>query len=139
MTLQPLPGTNTSPLRPKAPPKFHPRFTHRVFRASRESEHAAEQARMQSMAPAPSTLLEILQHAAPHQTAMVVPELGMRVTYDSLRKQVAAMADALACAGIRRGDRVAIALPNGLPNVVSFLAAAVAGMAAPLNPAYRHD
>ena len=49
------------------------------------------------------------------------------------------MADAFAAAGIRPGDRVAIALPNGLPAIVSFLAATIAGTAAPLNPAYRYD
>ena len=49
------------------------------------------------------------------------------------------MADALASMGIRRGDRVATVLPNGLPAIVSFLAASVAGTAAPLNPGYRED
>ena len=42
-------------------------------------------------------------------------------------------------AGVRRGDRVGIALSNGLPMIVSFLAAAVAGTAAPLNPLYKED
>ncbi len=49
------------------------------------------------------------------------------------------MADALASLGIGRGDRVATVLPNGLPTVVSFLAASIAGTAAPLNPGYRED
>ncbi|RPJ59078.1 MAG: AMP-dependent synthetase, partial [Acidobacteria bacterium] len=40
---------------------------------------------------------------------------------------------------IRPGDRVAMALPNGLPAIVCFLAAATAGTAAPLNPAYREN
>ena len=83
------------------------------------------------------TLLDVLQFADSH-TAIVVPELGIRVTYDSLRQQVLAMANALASAGIRRGDAVAIALPNGLPAIVSFLAASIAGTAAPLNPAYPY-
>src|SRR5881628_2240714 len=84
------------------------------------------------------TLLDVLHFADSH-TAVIVPELGIRVTYDSLRQQILAMADALASAGIRRGDRVAMALPNGLPAVVSFLAAALAGTAAPLNPGYKED
>ena len=50
-----------------------------------------------------------------------------------------AVAEQLAAAGVRRGDRVASALPNGLPAIVSFLAASVAGTAAPLNPAYKED
>ena len=49
------------------------------------------------------------------------------------------MADALAGAGIRRGDRVAMALPNGLPGIVTFLAASIAGTAAPLNPGYKQE
>src|SRR6202795_2146590 len=84
------------------------------------------------------TLLDVLHFADSH-TAVIVPELGIRVTYDSLRQQVLAMANALASAGIRRGDAVAMALPNGLPAIVSFLAASIAGIAAPLNPAYPYE
>ncbi|MGB8596093.1 MAG: acyl--CoA ligase [Candidatus Sulfotelmatobacter sp.] len=84
------------------------------------------------------TLLDVLHFADSH-TAIVVPELGIHVTYDSLRQQVLAMANALASAGIRRGDAVAIVLPNGLPAIVSFLAASIAGTAAPLNPAYPYE
>ncbi len=84
------------------------------------------------------TLLDVLQFADSH-TAVIVPELGIRVTYDSLRQQVLAMAQVLAAAGIRRGDAVAIALPNGLPAIVSFLAASIAGTAAPLNLAYPYE
>src|SRR6202044_4115384 len=84
------------------------------------------------------TLLDVLHFADSH-TAIIVPELGIRVTYNSLRQQVVAMANALASAGIRRGDAVAIALPNGLPAIVSFLAASIAGTAAPLNPAYPYE
>jgi acyl-CoA synthetase (AMP-forming)/AMP-acid ligase II len=84
------------------------------------------------------TLLDVLHFADSH-TAVIVPELRVHVTYDSLRQQVLAMANALASAGIRRGDAVAIALPNGLPAIVSFLAASIAGTAAPLNPAYPYE
>src|SRR6202050_5350547 len=84
------------------------------------------------------TLLDVLHFADSH-TAIIIPELGIRITYDSLRQQVLAMANALASAGIRRGDAVAIALPNGLPAIVSFLAASIAGTAAPLNPAYPYE
>jgi acyl-CoA synthetase (AMP-forming)/AMP-acid ligase II len=83
------------------------------------------------------TLLDVL-HFADGPTAVIVPEVGIRVSYDSLRRQVLAMANALASAGIRRGDAVAIALPNGLPAIVSFLAASIAGTAAPLNLAYPY-
>jgi acyl-CoA synthetase (AMP-forming)/AMP-acid ligase II len=84
------------------------------------------------------TLLDVL-HFADSNTAIVVPELGISLTYDSLRQQVLTMANALASAGVRRGDAVAIALPNGLPAIVSFLAASIAGTAAPLNPAYPYE
>lgn len=84
------------------------------------------------------TLLDVLHFADSH-TAIAVPELGINITYNSLRQQVLAMANALASAGVRRGDAVAIALPNGLPAIVSFLAASIAGTAAPLNPAYPYE
>jgi acyl-CoA synthetase (AMP-forming)/AMP-acid ligase II len=87
----------------------------------------------------PHTLLDVLAVAPGDRTAIIVAESGVRVTYASLREQVSAMADALAAAGVRRGDRVATALTNGLPAIVSFLAASVAGTAAPLNPAYRQE
>jgi acyl-CoA synthetase (AMP-forming)/AMP-acid ligase II len=84
------------------------------------------------------TLLDVL-HFADGRSAVTVPELGVTITYDSLRQQVSNMADALASSGIGRGDRVAIVLPNGLPAIVSFLAASVAGIAAPLNPGYPYE
>lgn len=85
------------------------------------------------------TLLQVIQAAPGNATAIILPESGIRITYQSLRDQVAALADALASLGVTRGDRVATYLPNGLPAIVSFLAASVAGTAAPLNPGYRED
>ncbi|HXI42020.1 MAG TPA: acyl--CoA ligase [Bryobacteraceae bacterium] len=87
----------------------------------------------------PATLLDLLNTAPGSRVAVVIPETGASVTYDSLRRQVSAAADVLAGAGIRRGDRVAMALPNGPAVIVSFLAASIAGTAAPLNPAYRYE
>jgi len=87
----------------------------------------------------PTSLVELLHLAPGNQTAIIVPELNLRITYDSLRQQVMAMADALAAAGIRHGNRVAIVQPNGLPAIVCFLAAATAGTAAPLNPTYPYE
>src|SRR5437762_14354443 len=72
-------------------------------------------------------------------TAIVVPEQNLRVTYGELLAQVESVAAGLAAAGIRRGDRVGMALPTGLPTIACFLAASVAGTAAPLNPAYKAD
>jgi acyl-CoA synthetase (AMP-forming)/AMP-acid ligase II len=87
----------------------------------------------------PTTLLELLEHSPSEQTAIVLPEDHLRVAYGALRDQVQAVAEQLAAAGVERGDRVGIALANGLPMVVSFLAASVAGTAAPLNPAYLEE
>jgi acyl-CoA synthetase (AMP-forming)/AMP-acid ligase II len=87
----------------------------------------------------PNSLADLL-HAAPgRNTAIVLPESGIKLTYSQLREQVMSMADALAGLGIGPGDRVATVLPNGLPAIVSFLAASIAGTAAPLNPGYRYD
>src|SRR5262249_30925698 len=69
----------------------------------------------------------------------ILPESGARITYGSLRNQVAAAANTFVSAGIEPGSRVAMALPNGLEMIVCFLAASIAGTAAPLNAAYRHD
>jgi acyl-CoA synthetase (AMP-forming)/AMP-acid ligase II len=86
-----------------------------------------------------ATLLDILNLAPGNRIAVIVPELDKRITYDSLRGQVADLAGALAGAGIRRGDRVAMSMPNGLGAIATFLAASIAGTAAPLNPAYKYD
>jgi len=91
------------------------------------------------MNPTPSTLSDLLEHAPPDKIAIILPEQNIRITYAALRTQVRAVAEQLAAAGVSRGDRVGIALPNGLPMVVSFLAAALAGTAAPLNPLYKED
>jgi len=84
----------------------------------------------------PDNLAEILFSAPGNRTAVVLPDLGIRISYSHLRDQVMAMADALANLGICPGDRIASVFPNGLPAIVSFLAASIAGTAAPLNPAY---
>ncbi len=80
-----------------------------------------------SSATNPSTLAEILSNAPSEKVAVILPESGIRVTYGSLRDQVMSLADALASAGIQSGDRVSTVLPNGLPCIVSFLAASIAG------------
>jgi acyl-CoA synthetase (AMP-forming)/AMP-acid ligase II len=89
---------------------------------------------------APATLLDVLRAAPGERVAVVVPGAAGdgAVTYESLRQQVGDVAGSLAASGIGPGDRVAVALPNGLPVLVVILAAAAA-TAAPLNPAYRYD
>jgi len=87
----------------------------------------------------PETIHDLIHFAPSESTAVIVPEKNLRISYETLERQVVEMASILSAAGIRRGDRVAIVLPNGLPALVSFLAASMVGTAAPLNPAYRHD
>src|SRR5215467_396285 len=84
-------------------------------------------------------LPSLLRVAPGTSTAVIIPETGTAVTYDSLNQQIKNMAATLAAIGIRRGDRVANVLPNGLPTIVAFLAGAEVGTAAPLNPAYRFE
>lgn len=87
----------------------------------------------------PRTLLDVLNAGPGARAAVILPDAGISVTYDELRQRVRGMAGALHAAGVRRGDRVAMALPNGLDAIVAFLAAAAAGTAAPLNPGYKFE
>jgi acyl-CoA synthetase (AMP-forming)/AMP-acid ligase II len=84
-------------------------------------------------------LTDFLDRAPADKIAVVLPEQNISVTYGALRAQVQAVAEQLAAAGVGRGDRVATSLTNGLPVIVSFLAAGLAGTAAPLNPAYKEE
>ena len=90
----------------------------------------------QTPLPAPNTLVQLLEVGEPSHPAIRVPD-GPTITYDFLRSQVSFLADQLNCLGLGRGDRVAIALPNGVEAIVSFLAVTAAGAtAASLNQAY---
>lgn len=85
------------------------------------------------------TLWDVLQGAPADATAIVLPETNTKVTYGSLREQISTMADTLAGLGIQPGDRVATSMPNGIAAIVSFVAASMAGTAAPLNPGYKQE
>lgn len=87
----------------------------------------------------PHSLRDLLELGRSSSTAITVAGGGPRVTYAQLRHQVDRLTAYLKQLGIGHSDRVAIALPNGLEVIVSFLAAATAGTAAPLNPAYKLD
>ncbi len=82
------------------------------------------------------TLLDLISRDDPARTALAAPG-GPAVTYRDLHKQVERLAEYLQRAGIGRGDRVAMVLPNGIEAVLGFLSAATAGTAAPLNPGYK--
>src|SRR5678815_5101415 len=87
----------------------------------------------------PTTLLGLLSSNPADQTAIILPEQNLRISYGAFRDEVKSVAEALAAHGVRRGDRVGMAFPNGFPVVVAFLAAGEAGTAAPLNPGYKED
>jgi acyl-CoA synthetase (AMP-forming)/AMP-acid ligase II len=85
------------------------------------------------------TLLDLLRPDFDRRTAISLPDANVRLTYGELRDQALRLAEGLAAAGIGRGDRVSLALPNGLSAIIGFLGASLAGTAAPLNPAYREE
>ncbi|HWP52622.1 MAG TPA: acyl--CoA ligase [Pyrinomonadaceae bacterium] len=63
----------------------------------------------------------------------------LALTYAELSQRVDALADQLSHCGLGKGDRIAMALPNGLEVIALFLAASSVGTAAPLNPSYTRD
>ena len=81
---------------------------------------------------------DILQQGAPGDDALVVPG-GPRFSYQELRDEVQRAADGLAALGIGHSDAVASVFPNGAEAVLVFLASALAGCAAPLNPGYTES
>jgi oxalate---CoA ligase len=86
------------------------------------------------------TLAALLASAAPDSPAVVCPEDESVRSYAQLGEAAAGVATLLAEAGVGRGDRVALVLPNG-PEIVEALfgIALLGAMAAPLNPAYTVD
>ncbi len=84
-------------------------------------------------------ILDFLDKGDPSRTAISVAGGGPAITYDQLRQQVDALAAKLSQLGLGQGHRIAMALPNGLEVIASFLAASTLGTAAPLNPAYTRD
>ena len=70
---------------------------------------------------------------------IAVKTIERSISYRELIDQIDDLSTQLSRAGLRAGDRIAIALPNGLEVIASFLAASSVGTAAPLNPAYTLD
>ncbi|WP_267255553.1 AMP-binding protein [Nostoc sphaeroides] len=70
--------------------------------------------------------------------ALVTPE-GRSLTYKQLRENIVELVSQLNSFGLTRGKRIAIAMTNGSPMAITFLAAALCGTAAPLNPKYKQD
>ncbi|MEM9584957.1 MAG: acyl--CoA ligase [Pseudomonadota bacterium] len=61
------------------------------------------------------------------------------LSYGRLRDLAGTVAASLHSAGIGRGDRVAIVLPNGPEMATAFITVAQTAVTAPLNPAYREE
>jgi len=80
------------------------------------------------------TLIDLIASFDGDKIALVNPDSDVRLTYGSLRNHARVLASALVDAGARRGDRIAIALPNGAPLVTAVLAASTIGTAQLLRP-----
>jgi long-chain acyl-CoA synthetase len=76
-----------------------------------------------------------LATAEAHPDRVALIDLGRIYSYAQLAAAVRALAEELARAGIGRGDRVALVLPNGAEFVVAFFAIInVGGSAVPVSP-----
>ncbi|MEX3010658.1 acyl--CoA ligase [Hoeflea sp. TYP-13] len=85
-----------------------------------------------------NTLIELLKNRSGDKVAFSAPNQS-DLSYSGLIELIEETAAALASAGVERGDKVAIVLPNGPEAATAFLAAAHIAVAAPLNPAYTQD
>jgi len=92
-----------------------------------------------SLQPYPrTTLVELLRSGAaerPEHPALLFK--GARVTYRELDRQTDALAAALAGLGVKKGDRIALLMPNSPQAVIGQIGAWKAGaVASPINPLY---
>lgn len=79
--------------------------------------------------------MELLARGAADASSLDAPGRPP-LDYAGLRERIEAAVRTLARAGLGRTARIAIVLPNGPELALALLAAATAGAAAPLNPAY---
>ena len=86
----------------------------------------------------PETLKQLIANHPDQADAIGAPDRGW-LTYGGLRALSDSVGAALHNAGIGRGDRVAIVLPNGPEMATAFITIAQSAVTAPLNPAYRED
>ncbi|MBN9386881.1 MAG: AMP-binding protein [Chloroflexi bacterium] len=83
-------------------------------------------------------LLDLLKTGEENQPALVAPGRP-DLTYGQLRRNIETLAAQLNSFGLGRGDRIAIAMPNGPDMVLAYFGAALAATAAPLNPKYKQE
>ena len=84
------------------------------------------------------TLADLFASAHPGAHAIGAPDRPW-LTFAGLARQTDATRHALHAAGVGRGDRVAIVLPNGPEMAAAFVTVAQTAVTAPLNPAYTLD
>jgi acyl-CoA synthetase (AMP-forming)/AMP-acid ligase II len=88
----------------------------------------------------PDTLLGLLAYREGNRPAIVSPDDNATLSYERLADTVDSLARRLRTAGVERGERVALVLPNGPEFLQALLAiVAVGAAAAPLNPSYTSD
>jgi acyl-CoA synthetase (AMP-forming)/AMP-acid ligase II len=85
-----------------------------------------------------NTLKGLLASHADNANAIGAPDRDW-LSYGNLRALANTVAASLHGAGIGRGDRVAIVLPNGPEMASAYITVAQSAVTAPLNPAYRED
>jgi acyl-CoA synthetase (AMP-forming)/AMP-acid ligase II len=88
--------------------------------------------------PRESNLIGLLADADGKAPAIGATQ-GPPLAFGALRLQVEQWVQALNAAGIGRGDRVGIVMPNGPAMAAAFLGVAAAATACPLNPALREE
>jgi oxalate---CoA ligase len=84
------------------------------------------------------TIPYLVKRADPRRVAIAAPDMA-DVTYGNLAAIIGNSQKSLNDAGLGRGDKVAIVLPNGPHMAVAFIAVSASAVAAPLNPAFRED
>ena len=85
-----------------------------------------------------NTLKALLANHPGNANAIGAPDRDW-LRYGDLRSLAETVSATLHEAGIGRGDRVAIVLPNGPEMATAFITIAQTAVTAPLNPAYRED
>ena len=85
------------------------------------------------------TLAALLRGGPDSAPALHVPD-GLQLDFGGLAAAVGELAGILRAAGVTRGDRVVLVVPDGPVLLQTLLAVVTLGAAAaPLNPAYTHD